>query len=90
SGLFLIYSRGTMLIGGALLPIELYPDAIQPLLKMLPFANVAYAPAQLFVNPSLTDLVLVLSRQLFGVALLGSAVYLVYRVAQKRVFVNGG
>jgi len=90
SGLLLIYSRGTMLIGGVLLPLELYPTSVQPLLKILPFANIAYAPARLFVNPTLTDLLLVLSRQLFGVALLGSAVYLVYRVAQRRVFINGG
>jgi len=90
SDLFLLYSRGTMLIGGVLLPIELYPVSVQPLLKILPFANIAYAPARLFVNPSLTDLLLVLSRQLFGVAVFGSAVYLVYRVAQRRVFVNGG
>jgi len=90
SGLFLIYSRGTMLIGGVLLPIELYPTKVQPLLKILPFANVAYAPAKLFVNPSLTELMLVLSRQLLGVAVLGLAVYFTYRVAKLRVFVNGG
>jgi ABC-2 type transport system permease protein len=79
-----------MLIGGVLLPIELYPASIQPLLKILPFANVAYAPARLFVNPSLTELMLVLARQLLGVALLGAAVYFVYRIAQRRVFINGG
>ena len=90
SGLFLIYSRGTMLIGGVLLPIDLYPASVQPLLKALPFANIAYAPARLFVNPSLTELLLVLSRQLFGVILLSAAVYFVYRVAQRRVFINGG
>ena len=90
SGLFLIYSRGTMLIGGVLLPLELYPVAVQPWLKALPFANVVYGPAKLFVNPSLTGLILVLARQFFGVALLGAAVYFTYRVVQRRVFVNGG
>jgi ABC-2 type transport system permease protein len=90
SGLFLIYSRGTMIIGGALLPIELYPTSVQQLLKVLPFANVVYGPAKLFVNPSLTELVLILSRQLLGVAVLGAAVYFTYRVAQRRVFINGG
>ncbi len=90
NGLLLLYSRGIMLIGGVLVPIELYPASVQPLLKILPFANIVYGPARLFVNPTLTELLLVLSRQLFGVVLFGSAVYIVYRVAQRRVFVNGG
>ena len=90
SGLFLIYSRGTMIIGGVLLPIELYPQFLQPILKVLPFANIAYGPARLFVHPSLSELLLILARQLFGVALLGTAVYFAYRIAQRRVFVNGG
>ncbi len=90
SGLFLIYSRGTMLIGGVLLPIEFYPASVQAVLKVLPFANIAYAPAKLFVNPSFSDLMMVLTRQLIGVAIVGAAVYFTYRVAQRRVFVNGG
>lgn len=90
TGLFLLYSRMTMLVGGVLVPIELYPQQVQGLLKALPFANVAYAPAKLFVNPSLTDLRIVLLHQLCGVTALGAAVYFTYRFAQRRVFVNGG
>ncbi|MBI4533226.1 MAG: ABC-2 family transporter protein, partial [Candidatus Melainabacteria bacterium] len=33
SGLMLVYSRLTMILGGMLIPLELFPEAIQPVLK---------------------------------------------------------
>src|SRR5689334_12431220 len=48
SGLLLIYTRVTMILGGMLLPLELFPEAWQPLLRALPFASIVYGPARLF------------------------------------------
>jgi ABC-2 type transport system permease protein len=90
SGLFLIYSRGTMFLGGVLIPIELYPKAVQELITILPFASVAYGPARLFVNPSFNNLFSILTRQLSAALVLGIAVYLVYRIAARRIAINGG
>ena len=52
SGLALIYSRAVMMFGGMFLPLEIYPDALQPVLRMLPFASMISAPGGMFVNPS--------------------------------------
>lgn len=51
SGLTIIYSRLTMILGGMLIPIGLFPESLQPLLKLLPFASIIGGPARLFVDP---------------------------------------
>ena len=40
SGLTLIYSRMTMILGGMLIPLELFPQAAQPVLSWLPFSSI--------------------------------------------------
>jgi len=90
SGLLLIYSRGVLIIGGAFIPIDLYPPAVQPLLRWLPFANITSGPAHVFVDPNGGDLLALLVRQLAGAVVLGALVLLTYRAALRRVFVNGG
>src|SRR5262245_17857949 len=90
SGLTLIYSRVTMILGGMLIPIELFPSAFQPVLRALPFASMVYGPARLFVHPDtafLSDLVL---RQGAAIAIFTLAVALVYRAALRRIHSNGG
>jgi ABC-2 type transport system permease protein len=90
SGLMLIYTRVTMILGGMLLPIELFPPAWQPLLRALPFASIVYGPSRLFVQPGpafLADLVL---RQGIAIVLLAAAVAVVYRSALRRIHANGG
>src|SRR5262249_41159025 len=44
SGLVLIYSRVTMILGGMLIPLEFFPDAVRPIMQALPFASMVYGP----------------------------------------------
>ena len=90
SGLFLIYTRVTMILGGMLIPLELVPAGWQTVLKVLPFSNMVYGPARLFVNPDPVFLLDLLLRQ--GVAIVAFAVLIavVYRAAIKRINANGG
>ncbi len=90
SGLLLLYSRGVLLVGGALIPLDLYPPVVQPLLTWLPFANVTGGPARLAVDPTWTGFSWLLVKQLLAVLVMGTAARLVYRVALRRTFVNGG
>jgi len=90
SGIVLIYSRVSMILGGALLPIELYPDSVQWLLVNLPFANIAYAPARMFVDPSATELVKVLARQGVGIAIFAAIATVIYGAALRRIHAHGG
>jgi ABC-2 type transport system permease protein len=90
SGLALIYSRVTMILGGMLIPIELFPDTFQPILRALPFASIVYGPARLFVHPDLPFLLDLIVRQGIAIAVLGLAVALVYRAGLGRIHSNGG
>lgn len=90
TGLVLLYSRGVMIFGGMLIPLELYPQSWQPVLRALPFSNIAYGPAHLFVNPTWNDFQSILARQVVAVMVLGLIVFCIYRFALRRVFVNGG
>src|SRR5215207_1193409 len=90
SGLALIYSRMTMILGGMLIPLELFPERMQPILRALPFAAIVYGPARMFVLPDpafLADLAL---RQGIAIGVFAVLVALVYRVALGRIYSNGG
>lgn len=90
SGLSLIYSRVTMILGGMLIPLELFPLWSQPLLKLLPFSSIVYGPAHLLVHPDAFELMFLLVRQSLAIVVVGAFVAWVFQIAVKRVFVNGG
>jgi ABC-2 type transport system permease protein len=90
NGVMLIYSRLVMILGGMLIPLELFPSVIQPLLRALPFSAIVYGPARIFVHPNSFELFSLLLRQTIGVAAMGLCVWVIYGVAMKRVVTNGG
>jgi ABC-2 type transport system permease protein len=90
SGLALLYSRVTMILGGMLMPLELFPDQVQPLLRALPFASTVYGPARMFVHPELSFLGDLLLRQGIAIGALALAVAAVYRAGARRIHANGG
>lgn len=90
SGVFLIYSRLSMILGGMLFPITLFPEGLRAVLEWMPFSCVLYAPARLLVSPSLAEFMQVLLRQSVGIAVFGFLVAALYSRASKRIFVNGG
>jgi viologen exporter family transport system permease protein len=90
TGLALIYSRVTMILGGMLLPLELFPDGLQAVARSLPFALVMYGPARLFVRPDVGFLAELLVKQTAFIVIFAGAVFLVHRAAMRRLFANGG
>lgn len=90
SGLKLIYSRMIMIAGGMLIPLELFPDTVQPILRLLPFASIIYTPARLFVNPDPALFGQAIALQGLWIAIFGVAVWLIYRVAVTKINANGG
>lgn len=90
SGLLLIYSRVTMVVGGMLIPIELFPDAVKGLVMALPFAAMVYGPARLLVLPAWSALAGLIIQQALACAVAGCLVALIYRSAVRRLFANGG
>jgi ABC-2 type transport system permease protein len=90
SGFTLIYSRMTMILGGMLVPLELFPDFARGIVEWLPFSSAVYAPARLFVHPSFEFFSSVIVRQSLSVLILGVIVALIYRAGLKRIHSNGG
>ncbi|MFN8418675.1 MAG: ABC-2 family transporter protein [Anaerolineae bacterium] len=90
SGLRLIYRRLTMILGGMLFPLPLFPDWAQPILNALPFASVVYAPARLLIRPDAQFFVETLAKQFTFVVLYAAITFLLFRVAVRKVNNNGG
>jgi len=89
-GVALIYSRLMMLLGGLMVPLEVYPDSVQPILRALPFAAILNAPGRMLVAPSSALFVHCLEVQTMCLVVYGFAVFALHRYALKRLFVNGG
>jgi ABC-2 type transport system permease protein len=47
AGLTLIYSRLTMLLGGMLMPMDIFPEGLKRIVQSLPFASIIYGPRPL-------------------------------------------
>lgn len=90
SGLLLIYSRLTLLLGGTLLPVELLPDWLQSVVQFLPFTAIVYGPAHLFVKPDAYDLFWLLAKQAVALAIFFMIVHRVYKKAVDQISSNGG
>lgn len=90
TGLGLIYSRMTMILGGMLIPIGLFPEVLQPILRSLPFAGIVGGPARLFVDPDPALLIELIVRQGSSLLLFALGVFFVYRAAIRRIHTNGG
>jgi ABC-2 type transport system permease protein len=89
-GIALIYSRLMMLLGGLMVPLEVYPDSVQPILRALPFAAILNAPGRMLVAPTFALFVRCLGLQALCLVVYGFAVFALHRYALRRVFVNGG
>ena len=90
SGLRLLYRRATMMLGGMMIPLTLFPAWSQPILKALPFASIVYGPAQLFVAPETSFFVDIILKQTIFIVLYTIIAALLYRTAVKRISSNGG
>ena len=90
SGVYFVYTRVSMLLGGLLIPIELFPEAIRSVADALPFAPMIHGPARLALSPDATGLVAAMSSLATAMVVIGALVVLTYRVALTRVAVQGG
>jgi ABC-2 type transport system permease protein len=90
AGLALLYTRSVMLLGGLLLPLGMYPEVLQPVLRVLPFAGIVHAPGRMFVDPHAGLLREAVGQQALAVLVLGGMTVAVQKVAFRRVFSNGG
>lgn len=88
--LTLLYDRAIMLLGGMLLPLELFPDWLAAPLALLPFQLLLYAPARLAVSGDLAPLPGVLAQLAATLVVVVLLVRLVFGRAVGRLHANGG
>jgi ABC-type uncharacterized transport system permease subunit len=79
-----------MMFGGMFLPLAIYPAALQPILKVLPFAGMLSTPGLMFVRPSVLLLKESILIQGAAVTVFLGMVGIIQFVAMRRLFSNGG
>ncbi len=90
SSFALIFSRLTLVLGGVLAPITIFPEPLRSIALILPFSTILYGPARTLVHFEPDQFVLLLLHQTITL-FVGSFILLaIYQVAIRRVNINGG
>jgi len=85
-----IFSRLTLVLGGVLAPLDIFPQPLRQIVQLLPFSAILYGPARTFVHFELIVFINVLVLQLVTLLLGSCVLWLVYRQAMRYVNINGG
>lgn len=85
-----LYSRVTLVLGGVLAPLEIFPQPLRSIAQVLPFSTILYAPARTLVHFEWSRFGWTLAQQAITLAV-GSVLLLgLYTMAMRRVNINGG
>lgn len=84
-----LYSK-VILVIGTLFPIEFFPSAIRPIIKLSPIYVVSYGPAKLFVDFNLTSFIQIILSQIIYLILSFTICHAIYNKGVKKLNVNGG
>lgn len=79
-----------MLLGGMMIPLDVFPEPLSSIARALPFSYVVYAPSRQWVSPTESFFVEVLPRLAISILVAGAIVFLMFRAGQRNVTVNGG
>lgn len=85
-----MYSKGRFLLGGVILPIALFPEKIQKIAELLPFANLYYSPARIMVGFDWSLAEKFILTQLVWIIISLIVVLIMYSRGVKNVAINGG
>lgn len=89
-GLEFVYHKFLFTIGGMLMPLELFPEALQRIGHYLPLQAIVYIPAKTAVAFDAAKLPGMLATQALWAAVFAVIVILVYRKGVKKLNVTGG
>ncbi len=85
-----IYQKLAFILGGLLIPLNFYPTWLRTIAEALPFSAMTYAPASLFVSPTLNGFLTAAGLQLLWLLLFVGGLGLLYRRSVTVLTVNGG
>jgi len=86
----LIFSRLTLVLGGVLAPLEIFPQPLRSIAQALPFSAILYGPSRTLVHFELDRFVALLEQQALMLMVGGLILFVVYQIAIRRVNINGG
>ncbi|HLX58511.1 MAG TPA: ABC-2 family transporter protein [Ktedonobacteraceae bacterium] len=86
----IIYSRLALVLGGVLVPLEVFPQPLRGIAQALPFSAILYGPARTLVHFDVGRFGGLLLQQGITLAIGWLIVMAIYRVAIRRVNINGG
>ena len=79
-----------LLVVGTIFPVEIFPAALQPVLKLTPVYTVCYGPAKLLIDFNMAKFTeIILAQSLYLVTGCGLMLF-IYRKGVKKLHVNGG
>ena len=87
--LYWIYSK-FILVLGTIFPIEYFPEIIKPFLYYSPIYVVAYGPAKIFVDFSISNSLIILVFQIIYLIVIYVLCLLMYKKGVKKLNVTGG
>ena len=85
-----VFSRLTLVLGGVLAPLEIFPQPLRSIAQALPFSAILYGPARTLVHFELYPFLGLLEQQCITVAAGCVIMLAIYSVAIRRVSINGG
>ncbi len=85
-----VFSRLTLVLGGVLAPLEIFPQPLRSIAQALPFSAILYGPARTLVHFELYPFLGLLAQQLITIAAGCVILIAIYSVAIRRVSINGG
>ena len=85
-----VFSRLTLVLGGVLAPLEIFPQPLRSIAQVLPFSAILYGPARTLVHFELYPFLGLLEQQLITIAAGCVILFALYSVAIRRVSINGG
>lgn len=85
-----IYSKLVLVLGGVLIPLDFFPDWLREISLALPFAYTTYAPARLFVDPTIENAAVLMGSQALWLAGLAVTLAIVFNRGMRRLAINGG
>ncbi|MEZ3462650.1 MAG: ABC transporter permease [Lachnospiraceae bacterium] len=79
-----------ILVVGTIFPVEIFPAALQPILKLTPIYTVCYGPAKLIVDFSAEKYLEILSAQVVYLVAGCGILFWIYQRGGRKLYVNGG
>ncbi len=87
---YLIYRRLVMLLGGMMIPLDVFPEPLSSIARSLPFSYIVYGPSRQWVAPTEGFFVEVLPGLIVTLLVAAGVVLLMFRAGQRNLTVNGG